>query len=380
MKFFQVHTFYSAYLARHYAQQPSLLEASHEQQITALLSDGFGVAHMWAPALAQMRHTTKLVIANDVISQFQWSAENIDHLKLKKKSEWVREIVLEQINRFEPDVLHLGDPVAFDMNFIRRLKKRPKWVIGWRAAPTPDTVDWKGMDLMLSHLDGGLKFAWKHGVRDARQFYPGFCKWVADAVQDETKTYDLVFCGQWTDDHQRRNKLLTKLAKASKDTKHPFSFGLFLECADPAKLPDAVRNLNQGSRWGMDMYRAIRSGRVVLNAEIDMARGNAGNMRLFEATGIGSCLLTEHHDNVDRYFKPESEVVTFSGSDECLSKLRELLGQPERATAIARAGQRRCLSEHESSTRMKALLELLDHKPNRLTTWFRRAMNRFTTR
>jgi hypothetical protein len=325
-------------------------------------------------------HETQLVIANDIIAQTRWAAENLKKLKLKKKSEWIQAIALEQANRFQPDVLHLGDPVALDMSFVRRLRHRPRRVIGWRAAPTPDTVDWKGMDLLLSHLDVGLNFAWQHGVRDARHFYPGFPRWVADAVSHESKEHDLVFCGQWSPDHERRNKLIVKLAKAAVKKDRPFRFGLFLECADPSKLPDAVRRLNQGSRWGMEMHRELKRGRVVLNAEFDRAGGSAGNMRFFEATGVGSCLLTEHQANVDRYFVPGKEIQTFKGADDCVAKLHHLLDHPEKLDAMAEAGQQRCLTEHESAVRIRALLALLEERSNTLQGWVRRSVQRFASR
>jgi spore maturation protein CgeB len=376
MRFLQIHSFYDAYLAGHYAANPQLLDANHETQLKALLADGFGVAHMWAPILAAKGHEAQLVIANDVVSQLRWAEQSLPGLKLKKKSDWLMEIALAQVNHFKPDVLHLGDPVLFDMSFVYRLKQRPKWVTGWRAAPTPDSVNWKGMDLMLSHLDASMKLAWKKQVRDARLFYPGFSRWIADGVSDVSKSYDVVFCGQWSEDHERRNKLIAKIAKASLSKEKPFSFGLFLECADPSRLPEAVRKLNQGSRWGMEMYRTLRQGRIVLNAEIDMARGSAGNMRFFEATGVGSCLLTEHHDNVGRYFEPEKEIVTFKGSDDCLAKLHALVDEPERLDAIAKAGQERCLTEHESGKRMEALLALLESKPSALGLLARRLFHR----
>jgi hypothetical protein len=380
MKFLQIHSFYDAYLARHYAAKPELIDASHEAQIRALLADGFGIAHMWAPILAAKGHETQLVIANDVVSQLSWAQENIEGLKLKKKSEWVQEIALEQVNRFQPDVLHLGDPVLFDMGFVRKLKRKPTWVIGWRAAPTPDHVDWKGMDLLLSHLESGVKFAWKRGVRDARLFYPGFTRSMADAVAAEPAKYDVVFCGQWSDQHTRRNKLIAKVAKASLSKERPFSFGLFLECGNPDELPSAVKQLNQGSRWGMDMHRSLRQGRIVLNAEIDMAKGNAGNMRFFEATGVGSCLLTEHQENVGRYFESDKEIVTFSNADDCLIKIHDLLGNPERLESIANAGQRRCLSQHESGRQMDALLAMLANKPTGPLAWAKRRWNQYSNR
>jgi hypothetical protein len=363
-RFLQIHTFYSAYLSQHYAAKPHLLDGTHQQQVEALLADGFGVAHMWAPLLKEQGYDSRLVIANDVVSQFSWVKENLQSLRLKKKSEWLQEIVLEQVNRFQPDILHLGDTVAFDMRFVRRLKKRPKYVIGWRAAPTPDTVDWMGMDLLLSHLDSGLKFAWEHGVQDARRFYPGFSKWVADAVASESKEYDLVFVGQWSPDHERRNKLISKIAKAALGSERPFSFGLFLECADPSKMPDAVRKLNRGARWGMEMYRAVKRGRIALNAEIDMARGSAGNMRFFEATGLGVCLLTEHHDNISSYFQPGKELVTFKGLSDCLTQLYALLDNPLKVDEVASLGQRQCLTRHESHVRMEALQQILKSKPS----------------
>jgi hypothetical protein len=380
MRFLQLHTFYPAYLSRFYARNTDLLDASYEELDRALLADGFSAAHMWARYLAKLGHETQLVIANDVVAQTRWVSSVLGRIPLKKKSEWVRQIALEQVNRFQPDVLHLGDPVTFDMSFVRQLKVRPKTIIGWRAAPTPDTVDWNGMDLFLSHLDVSVNFAWQRGVRDARLFYPGFCRWIADAVAQEQPRYDLVFCGQWSPDHERRNKLIAKLAKASVGKDRPFTFGLFLECTDPSTLPDAVRRLNRGSVWGLDMYRALRQGRVVLNAEIDMARGSAGNMRFFEATGVGSCLLTEHHSNVGQYFEPEKEIVTFKGGDDCLAKLHALLDDPGKTDAIARAGQDRCLAKHESATRMKALLALLEQRPNAVAGWMRRTASRYATR
>ena len=377
LRFLQLHTFYPAYLAQLHASQPGLFQLSYQDQLAAILADGFGAAHMWAPVLQGQGHEAMLVIGNNVVSQFQWASENLPALKMKKKSAWMHEIALQQVEQFDPDVLYLGDPVSFDMSFVSRLKKRPKWVVGWRAAPSPETVDWSGMDLMLSHLPPCLREAKGRGVLETMEFYPGFPRWVADAVADTASEYDLVFCGQWSDAHEKRNNLLAKLAKAALGKDQPFSFGLFLECADPSSLPDAVRKLNQGGRWGMEMYRTLRKGRVALNAEINMGRGHAGNMRLFEATGCGVCTLTEHHSNISRYFEPDKEVVTFKGADDCLAKLRQLIAERDKRDAIAAAGQQRCLGEHAIERRMELLAALLKRPATGPAAWLRRTLHRF---
>ncbi len=41
------------------------------------------------------------------------------------------------------------------------------------------------------------------------------------------------------------------------------------------------------------MYEVIRRSRVTLNFHIDLAEGWANNMRLYEATVVGTLLLTD---------------------------------------------------------------------------------------
>src|SRR5205814_3328492 len=49
----------------------------------------------------------------------------------------------------------------------------------------------------------------------------------------------------------------------------------------------------QGEVWGVDMYQVLQRSRITLNSHIDMAGNEAGNVRLFESTGVGTFLLTE---------------------------------------------------------------------------------------
>ena len=64
----------------------------------------------------------------------------------------------------------------------------------------------------------------------------------------------------------------------------------------PASSP--LHRCFQGEVWGADMYQALRRSSITLNSHIDMAGREAGNMRLFEATGVGAFLLTDFKDNL----------------------------------------------------------------------------------
>ncbi len=51
------------------------------------------------------------------------------------------------------------------------------------------------------------------------------------------------------------------------------------------------------------MYQVLRRSRITLNSHIDLAGREAGNMRLFEATGVGAFLLTDFKDNLHTLFR-----------------------------------------------------------------------------
>jgi spore maturation protein CgeB len=82
-------------------------------------------------------------------------------------------------------------------------------------------------------------------------------------------------------------------------------------------------------------------------------------MRLFEATGVGSCLLTDAAENLPELFQPDREVATFRTVEECVEQVARLLERDDERTAVARAGQARCLAEHTYERRGVRLAELV---------------------
>ena len=72
MKFLQVHNFYSVYLDRFYDQNPALKTAAFQEQIMALVKDGFSGIHMFAPYMEKHGYECGLIIANNNYSQLQY--------------------------------------------------------------------------------------------------------------------------------------------------------------------------------------------------------------------------------------------------------------------------------------------------------------------
>ena len=106
---------------------------------------------------------------------------------------------------------------------------------------------------------------------------------------------------------------------------------------------------------GMDMYNLLHQSKITFNKHADKSFGNVGNMRMFEATGVSTCLVTDTGYNMDDLFEPDKEIVTYSSTDEAVEKVNYLLNHPDEAEKIAKAGQTRTLKDHTTMNRCQQI-------------------------
>jgi spore maturation protein CgeB len=72
-------------------------------------------------------------------------------------------------------------------------------------------------------------------------------------------------------------------------------------------------------------------------------------------------LLTDAKQNLSDFFVIDKEVVTYSSSEECLEKINWLLSNPVKLEEIARAGQKKTLSEHSLEKRIYQLHKIISN-------------------
>jgi spore maturation protein CgeB len=111
--------------------------------------------------------------------------------------------------------------------------------------------------------------------------------------------------------------------------------------------------------YGMDMFRVLARSKLSLNCHTDISPKSASNMRMYEVTGVGACLVTDWKSNLKDLFEPDVEVVTYRSPDECVEKIRWLLAHPADRIRIAEAGRRRTHSAHTYNHRAPLLDELM---------------------
>lgn len=111
--------------------------------------------------------------------------------------------------------------------------------------------------------------------------------------------------------------------------------------------------------FGLDMFQKLQQSKIVLNKHSNPAEGTVDNIRLFQATGVGTCLLTDTGKNMGDLFEEDREVVTYSSTEECIEKAKYLLENEGIRKQIAEAGQKRTLKDHSAANRYRLIHGLL---------------------
>ena len=114
-----------------------------------------------------------------------------------------------------------------------------------------------------------------------------------------------------------------------------------------------------------DLIRMFSQSRVSLGFAT-AGDSHLGNRRLthlrlreFEAPMSGALYLTEDQPELAEYFEPGREVLTYTDRDDLLRKVRYVLGHPEQAERIRRAGLERARREHTWQHRFGQLFAAL---------------------
>jgi spore maturation protein CgeB len=112
--------------------------------------------------------------------------------------------------------------------------------------------------------------------------------------------------------------------------------------------------------YGKEYYELISKSFSILNIHTDAIGHRVGNMRMFETTGVGSCLLVENGSNMSEFFDKDKEVVTYENLDDCLEKINFLSNNLNVAIDIGKSGQRKTLKDHTVANRCELILGVLN--------------------
>ncbi len=370
MRLLKIGVYYKTYLEQFYARRPGLDAEPYAAQHAALIDDCFGSSDFWTRELSRLGYETRDLVINAEPLQRAWASE---HGLTFDEDGWLFEITAAQVSDFRPDVLVVADYSTVNAAFLRHLRDvcpSLRLVLGWCGAPYSDGSVFREWDVALSCVPE-LVSHFREGGRRSRHVNHAFEPRVLEKLdaREDAPPADFVFVGSLVRSehfHTGREKLLSRLVAET-------NLQLWSEVGPPppSRVRSVARRLLRGGAstspqssvdariarrarpplFGLDMFRQLRAGRVALNTHIDISTHSASNMRLFEATGVGACLLTDSKENLRELFEPDAEVVAYGDADECVEKVKYLLGHEPLRRDIAAAGQRRTMRDHTFASR-----------------------------
>ena len=107
-----------------------------------------------------------------------------------------------------------------------------------------------------------------------------------------------------------------------------------------------------------DYFEVMRRSKFVFNNHRDELSDYA-NVRVFEATGAGSCLITDRGKEMKNVFELDKEIVTFESIDEAIEKIEYLDSHDDARAEIAQAGQKRTLADHTVAKRCEKIHQVV---------------------
>jgi spore maturation protein CgeB len=399
-KIVKVTSFYRDFLKDYYSKHPEIINESYAIQYQHLMSKCFGWSDFYARHLNNLGNDAYEIVYNAEPLQKAWAKENVAGASGMG-------IVFEQIKRHNPDIVFFQDSITFNGDWVKQLKEAVpdiKLTIGFTCSmynklhleqfKVFDFILVCGPNFQQQLSTAGLKtYLFRHAFETS----------ILDSIEmdnsnDET---DFIFLGSFIpgfEGHTDRQIILNDLIKAGVDVDiyanvtivppvqlllrkggyviSQIMKSLHMESA-ARKLPgirktfymneipsnvkniELIKKLAKPPLYGLDMFKALSKSKIGFNNHAYVAGNFAVNIRLFEITGVGSCMITDWKKNINELFEVDKEILTYKSAEECTEKVKWLLDHPSERESIAKAGQQRTLRDHTIKNRADQLNEII---------------------
>ena len=261
-----------------------------------------------------------------------------DYMRLSQKYgiDIMSELLREAVYHYNPNILfyfHFHDWVKHNV-WSELPVKTVIWLADdqWRYDKTKPV--WELFDLIVTTDKSGYeKRKGEHKVLLSQWG----CNHLLYRNLNLPKIYDITFVGRC---HGERKKFADTL----KDHKIP------------------IRTFGQG--WGDNgrisqagLIRIYNQSKIVLNMSITSKGGKIQiKGRDFEVPGCGSLLLTQESKEIEAYFEPDNEIITYKNIDDAIKKIEYYLIDNDEREKIAGRGYQRVLKEHTYEKRLEEVV------------------------
>ena len=354
---------YSRELLIYIQSIPNFKNLNYSHQKDILIKYAPSHLNSFSKCMRNLGHECDEIIFDLEVNRKKWAQENDAEFN---EHSWKFDTLMCQIQKYKPDVLFLQGHNFFPYWIRFRLKEIfpfLKKIVIFTGFPGVSS-DFKDVDHIFCCLPN-IKDDFINAGCNASLAYYYFDEDVLFNLSENcAKSRDIEcsfmgtsgYGGHW-EAHISRYKLLDKIAQ--KIPIHLWVSEAEYCSANPIEnykplLFKYPQNAKEAC-IGLDMYNVLGRSRINFNKHTDAANGDVGNMRMFEATGMGACLLNDNGYNLNDIFEVDREIVTYKSEEECMEKLDYLIQNPKEAEKIGEAGKKRTLKDHTLQKRCSEL-------------------------
>ena len=399
MKIAFLSSIYVNHLEVIYKKHYGLVKKTFKEQHDIIKNETICSMGEWPDHFNEITVETTMLCVNNPFLQSAWCREN-DFVPNETDSEF--SIILEQIKRFQPTHLFIFGVTYYStknrLNIIESNCKSIRKKICWYGAPEGKIDIFKKYDLVLTPSVDLSKDLEKAGI-NSQVLEHAFEPRTLSLLNIDKRKNKFCFIGSLTvgaDWHEKRIQYLERLSKeididiysnlekpslgqickkkiisfrqqiCKLITKYEKSVERINYYADETNLPDYRLNFEspiikriKPSVYGIDMLRVLSSYTLSFNMHIPLARMQACNMRLTEALGVGTCLVSDFKKNNSLYFSEYEKICTYESLDELVIKSKHLIENRSLTSEISENLQEKILSEKNTEKQFGKLINYI---------------------
>lgn len=159
------------------------------------------------------------------------------------------------------------------------------------------------------------------------------------------KKYEAVFIGNY---YPEREVYFRKIADQN-----------FYLWGDSPWETSSLRSNYQGVCKYSNVAKILSESHVSVNLHYQRAKSNGANLRVYESTSSGACLLTDYKKDLERLFNLEEEILTFQGVDDFINKVHFIENNHVLAAQIGQKGYLRIKRQNTYVHRFRDILKML---------------------
>jgi len=123
-------------------------------------------------------------------------------------------------------------------------------------------------------------------------------------------------------------------------------------------VPPSLRRFVRGAALGEQMLHVLSAARITINTHGNFMR-YGGNMRTFEAAGVGVLQVTDDLPGTRQWFTPNETIVTYRDNDDLREKVAHYLKRDDERVKLAQRARAHVYANHTYEQRVDRLEQLL---------------------